>query len=59
MLEREENMVYSSLGLYPKSVDQLIQEVQLSASEMIRILTGLEIKGFIQQISKNYYIRCE
>ena len=52
-------MVYSSLGLYPKSVDQLIQEVQLSASEMIRILTGLEIKGFIQQISKNYYIRCE
>ena len=59
MLEREENMVYSSLGLYPKSVDQLIQEVQLSASEMIRILTGLEIKGFIQQISKNYYIKCE
>ena len=59
MLEREENMVYSSVGLYPKSVDQLIQDVQLSAPEVIRVLTGLEIKGYIQQISKNYYIRCE
>ena len=57
VLEREENMVYSSVGLYPKSVDQLIEENQLSAPEVLRILTKLEICGEIEQVSKNYYVR--
>lgn len=50
VLEREENMVYSSVGLYPKSVDQLIEENQLSAPEVLRILTELEIRGDIEQV---------
>lgn len=57
MLETKENMVYSSVGLYPKNVGQLIEETHLSASEIISCLAGLEIKGYIKEISKNYYIK--
>lgn len=59
MLETEENMVYSSVGLYPKSVAELIEETKIQAAEMIRLLVGLEIKGYIKEISKNYYIRVD
>lgn len=57
MLERDEDMVYSSVGLYPKSIECLMDETSLSASEIIRLLVALEIKGYIKEISKNYYIR--
>lgn len=57
MLERDEDMVYSSVGLYPKSIEELMKETKLSASEVMRILVSLEIKGYIKEISKNHYIR--
>lgn len=57
MLETDENMVYSSVGLYPKSVEELMEETGLSAAGILRLLVSLEIKGYIQEISKNYYIR--
>lgn len=57
MLESVENLVYSSVGLYPKSVSQITDEAGLPAKEVIRTLTSLEIQGCIQEISKNYYIK--
>lgn len=57
VLETKENMVYSSVCLYPKSVSELMEETKLTAQEMMRILSFLEIQGYIEQISKNYYIR--
>lgn len=59
MLETEENMVYSSVGLYPKSIGELIDETKLSASEIMRLLVGLELKGYIKEITKNHYVRID
>lgn len=57
VLETNENLVYSSVCLYPKSVGELIGETHLPAQEVMRILSFLEIQGYIEQIAKNYYIR--
>lgn len=57
MLETTENLVYSSVCLYPKSVHQIIEETHLPAQEVMRMLASLEIEGYIKEKSKNYYIR--
>lgn len=59
MLETKENMVYSSVGLYPKNIGELIDETGLSVSEIMRLLVGLELKGYIKEITKNHYIRID
>lgn len=57
VLETPENMVYSRLGLYPINVSRLIEETGLSANEVIELLVSLELKGYIREVSKNYYIK--
>ena len=57
MLESTENLVYSKLDLYPKSKEKILQETGLGAAEVIRALVALELKGYIHEISKNYYVR--
>ncbi len=57
MLESPENMVYSCIGLYPKSVSRLLKETKLGSEELLRMLVSLELQGFIREISKNYYIK--
>lgn len=59
MLETVENMVYSSVWLYPKSTSQIMEELNLTAREAVRALSSLEIQGYIKEISKNYYIKVE
>ena len=57
MLETPENLVYSCLDLYPKDVDRLAKETELSARELISVLVSLELQGYIKELSKNHYIR--
>ena len=57
MLERAENLVYSKLDLYPKSLSRLLDETKMAPAELIQQLTSLIIKGYIEEISKNYYVR--
>ena len=57
MLESPENMLYSCLGLCPKSVSQLVKETGLPAGELLERLVTLELQGYIREISKNYYVR--
>jgi DNA processing protein len=57
MLESHENLVYSSLCLYPKSLNQIVEETCLSAQEVVCSLVSLEIQGFAEEKSKNFYIR--
>ncbi|MEF9998552.1 MAG: DNA-processing protein DprA [Lachnospiraceae bacterium] len=59
VLESKENMLYSGLGLYPKNIDKLAKEVNLPIQEIMSTLISLEIKGYIREISKNYYIKIE
>lgn len=57
MLESKENLVYSKLDLYPKSKEKILEETGLDAVEIMRVLIALELKGYIHEISKNYYVR--
>lgn len=56
MLETKENMVYSRLCPYPKNLSQLAGEIALPVSELLEQLVSLELKGYIKEISKNYYV---
>ena len=56
-LARQEEMVYSCLGLYPKNIEQIIQEIPISTREISGILLKLELEGLIEEPLKNYYAR--
>lgn len=56
-LERTEKLVYDSIGLFPKSLNALLSETGLPAAELMRILVSLEMKGFMKELSKNYFVR--
>lgn len=57
VLETKENLVYSCLGLYPKNREEILQETALSPKELLGVLVALELKGYIEERGKNYYIR--
>lgn len=57
VLETKEKLVYSSVGLYPKSANQIMEETGLQVSAVFQILSALQIQGLIREISKNYYIK--
>ena len=56
-LESVENLVYSKLGLYPRGLEEIQKETQLAAQELIGTLVSLQLKGYIREKSKNYYVR--
>lgn len=55
ILAKNEKIVYSTLDLDPKYVQDIVFESKLSYSEVISALLGLELKGYITQISSDYY----
>lgn len=59
VLENAENLVYSCLDLYPKSLNQIVDETQLPAAELIKILISLELQGYIKELSKHYFVRVD
>lgn len=56
VLDGKEKLVYSGLSLEPKYIDLIIKETNLPVQEVLSILFGLELKQYIKQIVKNYYI---
>lgn len=56
MLETQEELLYSCLGLYPKSVEEILKETKLEVRQVMEILVSLELRGYIREISKNHYI---
>ena len=58
-LESAEKLVYSCLGLYPKNPGQLVSETKLGIKEVLAMLVSLELKGYVREISKNYYVISE
>lgn len=56
-LERKEKLVYDAIGLFPKSLNMLLSEVGFQTTELMCILVSLEMKGMINEISKNYFVR--
>lgn len=57
MLESQEQLVYSCLGLFPKSVSQLAEETRIAPGKLLGSLAALEIEGQVREVSKNYYIK--
>lgn len=57
VLESTENLVYSSVVLSPRSVGEIVEEMGLPPQKVLETLVSLEMKGYIKEISKNYYIR--
>jgi len=56
-LETSENLVYSCLSLQAKNLEDICFQTKLPLVEVLRILTSLELKGYIKEIYKNYYTR--
>lgn len=48
-------LVYSCLGFEPKNVDEISEKLQIPQDHLSEYLVQLELEGYIQQVSKNYY----
>lgn len=58
LLATEEKMLYSLLlDFVPRSLDTILEETKLPVGVVLNNLLGLELKGFIKEISKNFYVR--
>lgn len=57
LLETKENLVYSCVDFIPKSIEELIGRTMLPVSELMAVLTLLEMKGYIEEPMKNYYAK--
>ena len=53
----QEKMVYSCVDLFPKSINSIIEETGLDIKVIINVLLNLELRNYIREISKNYYVR--
>ena len=57
VLENEENIVYSCLDFQPKNPGLLSTITSLPIQNIMAILVGLEMKGYVREVSKNYYVK--
>ena len=55
-LASSENMVYICLDFRPKSLTEVIKNTDLPAEAVMRILTDLQTRGMVEEITKNYYV---
>lgn len=56
-LETNEKKVYACLSLHPKHMEELAQELALALPELSCVLFQMEMKHYIRQVGKNYYIK--
>lgn len=55
LLEKEETMVYASLSLMPRHIDEVAKECGLSVTDTMKVLIQLECEGLIRQDIPCYY----
>lgn len=56
-LATKEKLVYSHLCLFPKTIDELVRETELSLQQVLEILLELEMEGYAREIAKNHFVR--
>lgn len=56
LLETEEKIVYACLSLHPKNIEQIAEETGMALPDLSAVLFGLEMKHYIRQSMKNYYM---
>lgn len=57
LLDSPEKIVYASLSFEPKHLDEILAETRMLMSDVVAILLKLELDGFVQQTSRNCYVR--
>lgn len=57
VLETQEKIVYACLGLEPRHIEQLILLTKLPYDELLLCLMHMELKGYIGQPVKNFYVK--
>lgn len=55
-LEKSERLVYSCLGLHPKSMEKISEETALDIQTLAELLFALEERGLVQEVRQNHYI---
>lgn len=56
-LEKENEVVYSVLGLHPFSMEEIMQKTGMKSEELYPILLELQLMELIEEPVKNYYVR--
>jgi DNA processing protein len=56
-LATEKNMVYSCLNLYPKNINNIIEETGLDIAAVNQHILELQLEGRIDEAAKNCYVR--
>ena len=57
VLDNLEKLVYPSLCLDAKSIEQIAYEARLDYTHTAKALLSLSVKGCARQVGKNYYIK--
>ena len=57
VLDKEEDMVYASIDLYAKNLEDIVGKLNIPIQELTHILLSLELKGLIKEVGKNHYVR--
>jgi Rrf2 family protein len=56
LLASKEKIVYACLSLRPKHMEELMEETGISLPELTNLLFDMEMKHYIKQPLKNYFI---
>ena len=56
LLDKSEKLVYSSLCLIPKNIEDICSELQMDMNEAFLVLNTLEKRGLVRQVHKNQYV---
>ena len=56
LLASKEKIVYACLSLRPKHIEELMEETGISLQELTNLLFDMEMKQYIKQPLKNYFI---
>lgn len=56
-LEKSEKLVYSSITLLPKSMEELCEQTGIPMRQLFEILVNLELMGLIKESSKDRFVR--
>lgn len=57
ILASDEEKVYGSICLNPKSIHDIIEETGFDSAKVSQILLNLELNDLTEEVSKNYYVR--
>lgn len=58
LLEAQENKIYEKL-IHPKSIDELLLEIKMGVTDILILLSKMEVKGLIKSIAGGKYKRTE